>query len=47
MAIIAADWGCFVKREFDAGFLTTEYTEAGSLGARRTPNGCESCLWIK
>ena len=29
----------FVKWDFDAGFLTTEAAEAGSLGARRTPKG--------
>ena len=38
---------CFVKREFDAGFLTTEITETGSLGARRTLKGWEGCLRIK
>ena len=27
---------CFPKWDFDAGFLTTEIAEAGSLGARRT-----------
>ena len=29
----------FVKWDFDAGFLTTEAAEAGSLGARRTLKG--------
>ena len=29
----------FVKCDFDAGFLTTEAAEAGSLGARRIPKG--------
>ena len=36
----------FPRWDFDAGFLTTEITEAGSLGARRTPKGWESCLRI-
>ena len=36
----------FMKCEFDAGFLTTEAAEAGSLGARRTPKGWEGCHWI-
>ena len=38
---------CFLKCEFDAGILTTEITETGSLGARRTPKGWESCLRMK
>ena len=29
----------FTKCDFDAGFLTTEITETGSLGVRRTPKG--------
>ena len=27
--------------------LTTEATEAGSLGARRTQKGWEGCFWIR
>ena len=31
--------GCLVRRKLLWDFLTTEAAEAGSLGARRTPNG--------
>ena len=35
-----------MRWDFDAGFLTTDIAEAGSLGARRTPKGYESCLRV-